>query len=529
MNTLSSTPAASVFTRKARHIYGDQLLCLLVLLLMATLRSGTRSLGLAVFSVITAVLIDMLCCAMTRKIYNPRDLSTITSGLCLALMSPAAIPYSLVVFGSGLAIGVKHIFGGKDNYIFNPTAVALAFLIICFPARMLLFPGIDENVPLMGENLPLFREVIFSRVNGFEHLLLSRSEFPALSALDFWLGNFAGPVGTTHVLVIAVSAVCLLLRRSISPVVTISCISVVTIFRLLFPIYDDVIGALVRELFGGYLFFALIFLANDPQTIPKTAFGKLYYGVILGIFTIIFRGGGELFQGRVEGWFIFAILASNTFSGRMDIIAGRVSDSFVDFGRYMRERLSAYERFSDNAKSGREPFIGDLTATMEIDLDPSNYDMPPIDNKVIKIKRKRRNLLTVMIELMGSLKDKGKGDVQQGIPDSFTDASEHKTPLVLLAFRALGESIKGLFRKPAESPAPYINKSDVYSEDETDTEIESGTGVRISDFEEIADDIAKIEAELSLEQEPVITVEEILETQKFIETDQEETDNEEML
>ncbi|MCL2693811.1 MAG: RnfABCDGE type electron transport complex subunit D, partial [Oscillospiraceae bacterium] len=369
-----------IISKKPRLIYGDQLLCLLVLLGMAAVKSGTRSLGLAFVAVLTCIVADMLCCYLTRKVYNPRDLSTIITGLCLTLMSPASLPYPLIIFGSALALGVKHIFGGKDNYIFNPTAVAFAFLIICYPGRMLLFP-------IVGETLPLFGGEALSSIaqtTGIENLLLRIGAFPPLTALEFLTGNFAGPLGTTHVLVIIVCALCLLLRGSVSPVVTVACLSVIVISRLLFPIYEDILGGLFRELAGGYLLFALFFLAGDPQTLPKTVFGKLYYGVLLGVLTVVFRGASEgVFRGRVEGWFIFALLIANALSYRLDLTSERVSIAAATFSRNFKKRLSAYERFSEGAKSGTE-FRGSLSDTQEIDLGLSNYDMPSVDNKVIK-------------------------------------------------------------------------------------------------------------------------------------------------
>ncbi|MDR2531323.1 MAG: RnfABCDGE type electron transport complex subunit D [Oscillospiraceae bacterium] len=477
----------SFFKRKPRHIYGDQLLFLLVLLGMAVLQSGTRSFGLAFVAVLTSVAVDILCCYFTRKIYNPRDLSTFTSGLCLALMSPATLPFSLLVFGSALAIGVKHIFGGKDNYIFNPTAVAFAFLIICYPANMLLFPAVGENLPLLGD-VPVPTSV------GIENFLLRRGAFPAIAPLDILLGNFPGPIGTTHVLIIIISAVCLLLRRSVSFVVTVSFLSVITISRLLFPLYDDVIGALVRELVGGYLLFALLFLANDPQTIPKTVFGRLYYGVLLGVLTIVFRGGDDgIFKSRVEGWFIFALLIANSLSCRMDIAAARVSAGAARLADSLKEKLSAYERFSEDAKSGKI-YDGDLTATMEIDLDLSNYHMPAIDNKVIKINRKKRNLLTYVIELAGSLREKTRNNAALPIP--YSDADERKTPFVVTSFKTLFESIKSTFAKKSPETvetAPLINISDVLTDVEPEPEPEKETEIDITDFEEIAKDIIKIE------------------------------------
>ncbi|MCL2077070.1 MAG: RnfABCDGE type electron transport complex subunit D [Oscillospiraceae bacterium] len=499
---------SSLLGRKPLHLYGDQLLFLLVLLGMAAIKSGTRSFGLAFVAVLTAVIVDMICCRLTGKVYNPRDLSTITSGLCLALMSPVILPYQLLIFGSALAIGVKHIFGGKDNYIFNPTAVAFAFLIICYPGRMLQFPAAGETIPLF----PLATEASYTLNAGLENLLLSRSAFPVITPLNILLGNFPGPIGTTHVLIILVCGVCLLLRRSVSPVVTISTLSVIVIFRLLFPIYDDIIGALVRELVGGYLLFALLFLANDPQTLPKTVFGKLYYGILLGIFTIIFRGSFDgMFRGRVEGWFIFAILATNTFSYRLDASAEKTRAGLNRIAETLKDRLSAYERFSEDAKSGKTP---ELSATQEIIIEPSNYDMPPIDNKVIKLNRKKRNVLTFVIEIPRSLKEKAKSIKNPPATDvdSFDSPEKFKDFFVAVAFKTLYQSIKkyclkfiNIFRKKSNRKVSEISEiSETAETKEKPTKKErssrkddSKNNVKITDFEEIAKDIAKIEAEES--------------------------------
>ena len=135
--------------RKQKSIYGDQLLCLLTLLGLGVWQSGWRALVIALICVVTCMLSDALFCRMTKKTYNPKDLSTLAAGLCIALMMPASVHYGIVVGGGLLAMGLKHIFGGKDNYIFNPTAAAIAFLIICFPQDMLL-EIILKFIPSLG-------------------------------------------------------------------------------------------------------------------------------------------------------------------------------------------------------------------------------------------------------------------------------------------------------------------------------------------------------------------------------------------
>ncbi len=365
--------------RKSKSIYGDQLICLAALVGMSVWQSGLRALIICLGSVLVCILSDMILCRMTRKTYNPRDLSTIASGLCIALMMPASVNYGIVAGGALLAIAVKHIFGGKDNYIFNPTCVAIAFLIICFPNDMLMYPVVGSKPELWGDpGVQL--------ASGTEFYLLKLGTAPTVSFENLMLGITAGPMGTVHLLVISVCGICLMLRRSLSPLVTLVGLGSYCALTALFPVFSNIGDTLILEISGGYLLFGFVFLAADPQTLPKSALGKIVCGLVIGVTGCLFRH-----FGKVEGSFIFVILIANALSLHLDEVCNAAVSGIKHAVSYMSGNMGRYERLRDSAENEHKP---KLTDTMEIIVPPTNYNMPPIDNKVTKINRKRSNIIT---------------------------------------------------------------------------------------------------------------------------------------
>lgn len=364
--------------RKQKSIYGDQLLCLITLLGMSVWKSGWRAFVIALLCVITCMLSDALFCRMSKKTYNPKDLSTLAAGLCIALMMPSSVSYGIVVGGGLLAMGLKHIFGGKDNYIFNPTAAAMAFLIICFPQEMLLYPNTGVQPPIFGT---IGSEQL---VSGIESYLLKLGTAPSVPFQDILIGNYVGPLGTTHFLVLAVCGICLLARRSLSLLVTLSGLGSYCALTALFPVYNSIGDTLILELIGGYLLFGFVFLAGDPQTTPKTPAGKIAYGLTIGIVGCLFRH-----FGKVEGSFLFVLLIANALSLHLDTVCAAAGVQLKRMFSYLFRNMGRYERLRETAKEGGGKRLSD---TMEIIVPPTNYNMPPIDGKVTKIKRKKTNL-----------------------------------------------------------------------------------------------------------------------------------------
>ncbi|MBO5377100.1 MAG: RnfABCDGE type electron transport complex subunit D [Ruminiclostridium sp.] len=379
--------------RKLKSIYADQLICLLALMGVSWWQSGTRAFIICLLSVVTCILSDMIFCRMTGKTYNPKDLSTLAAGLCIGLMMPASVNYWIVAFGALLSMGIKHIFGGKDNYIFNPTCAAIAFLIICFPNEMLFYPA-------RGVQPEIFGTPASSLVQGVESYLMKIGTAPAVSFNDMLIGNYVGPLGTTHFLILAVCGVCLLARRSMSGFVTVFGLGSYFALTALFPVYTSIGDTIMLELVGGYLLFGFVFLASDPQTVPKTVPARIVYGLIIGVIGCLFRH-----FGKVEGSFIFILLIANAVSLHLDAVCAAAASGIKRAASYMFRNMGRFERLRDDAAQGVPK--QNLSDTMEIIVPLTNYNMPPIDGKVTKVKRRSTNALSRYID---NLKIKMKKD-----------------------------------------------------------------------------------------------------------------------
>jgi Na+-translocating ferredoxin:NAD+ oxidoreductase RnfD subunit len=67
------------------------------------------------------------------------------------------------------------------------------------------------------------------------------------------------------------------------------------------------------HLYAGGLLFGAFFMATDPVTSPVTNTGKYFYGIVIGVVTLLIRN----FTGYVEG-VMFAILLGNIIAPILD-------------------------------------------------------------------------------------------------------------------------------------------------------------------------------------------------------------------
>ena len=142
------------------------------------------------------------------------------------------------------------------------------------------------------------------------------------------------------------------------------------------------IDSTVFRFISGFVLFGFIFLASDPQTLPLTNGGRVLYGIALGTITVIFRN-----TANIEGVFVFSLLIVNALSLYLDKLWFMIVTKTKQLIRYLRLNLGSFERVSKDAKQGKTPA---LTDTQEIMIEPVNYNMPPIDNKVTKVKRHKK-------------------------------------------------------------------------------------------------------------------------------------------
>ncbi len=357
--------------REPDKVYLERLLIMSLLLVPAAFLQGTRSLYVAVLSVLTCMITDALCCLMRKIKYDARDFAVPFWGMAAALMMPVTIPTGLIILSSLICVAVgKHLFGSSDNIIFCPPAISATFLLICYPADMLYFPR-------YGEKAAIFTQYAGTLSRSVEYSLNLHS-VPAQSIIDTLIGLVSGPIGAVYAGIILVCGICMALHRSSSALVILPCTLTAGLLAFLFP-RAEVSGleSAAYELSSGYFMFGLVFLAAEPYRIPRTNAGKIIYGMLLGYTTMMFR-----VFGQTEGGFLFALLITCALCDSFD----RVVDNMI---YWKKTYLNSFERSKTQIQGGGTV---KLTDTQEITLpDKYRYNMPPIDSKITVRKRRDAN------------------------------------------------------------------------------------------------------------------------------------------
>lgn len=309
----------TLFLRRRKMI--DILVTLIPLICMAVYFYRMRAVVMLAFAILISVIADYIGnLFLGRKKWEKYDLSFLVTPVIFTLMLPATAPYWMIVLGIVLAVFVAKIpFGGYGRNIFNPAAFAAAFLAISWPEQMLKYPDVFAKIGLESQSNVL--------TNYAASYYLQNGGAPKISLTDAMLGNFPGPMGATCILIICACALYLLVRRTISWQLPLGTFLVVILSALLFPrVSNGWIASIVYELMSGVLVFGVFFMASDPVTTPKTGGGRLLFGLLLGLITMLFRHFG---QAQLS--FLFALLLMNALTEFCEVIGVRL------FGRPVRK------------------------------------------------------------------------------------------------------------------------------------------------------------------------------------------------
>ena len=281
--------------RTTQNIMLDVIISLLPATIAGTIIFGLNSLLVVAVCIAFCVGSEFLFNLIVKKEQTLFDLSAVITGLLLALNLPANIPLWQAAVGSVFAIiVVKCLFGGIGKNLFNPAISGRVFMLIAFGSMTkAAFPsGVDA-------------------VSGATPLV-SLEAGETVNLLDLFLGRHGGAIGATCALALLIGGIYLLARRVITWHLPTSFIATVFVFSLIIEKFDF-LAALSWVLSGGLLIGA-IFMATDYVTSPSTKWGKLLYGLIAGLLTVLIRFFGVYPEGVS-----FAILLANILDPYIDL------------------------------------------------------------------------------------------------------------------------------------------------------------------------------------------------------------------
>lgn len=232
------------------------------------------------------------------------DGSAAVSGLLLALILPPGTPLWMTALGSIFAVVVaKEFFGGLGANVFNPALVGRAFLVMSFTAPLTTwhtpFKAITDantmatplNIIKMGGSMG---DVGASFVE--QNLASGASYTDILKTL--FMGNRAGCIGESSILLILAGAIFLLATKTIDWRAPLAMTLSGFLASLLLGM-DPVFGVL-----SGGLLFGAVFMATDYVSAPVTPMGKLIFGAGAGLLTVLIRKFGGYPEGVTYGLLI---------------------------------------------------------------------------------------------------------------------------------------------------------------------------------------------------------------------------------
>jgi len=288
------------------------ILALMPAYVVSVIEFGWGALITAAISVAACMLFEWLITRfMLKEPTHLDDCSAILTGLLLAFNLPSNLPWWIVIIGALAAMTLgKMAFGGLGQNLFNPALVGRVFLLISFPVQMTTWPR-----PLGFAGSYVDAETGATPLYYLKHMVKTGDssvlgELPDL--MQSLLGAMGGSLGEVCALALIIGGLFLICTRVITWHIPVS----ILLTAALFAVCTGLSGALPEGMTTGqYVLYTLLtggmmlgafFMATDYVTSPMTAWGKIIFGVGIGLIVMVIRTWGAYPEGMS-----FAILIMN--------------------------------------------------------------------------------------------------------------------------------------------------------------------------------------------------------------------------
>ncbi|QOC21390.1 NADH:ubiquinone reductase (Na(+)-transporting) subunit B [Wenzhouxiangella sp. AB-CW3] len=242
------------------------------------------------------------------------------TGILFTLILPPTIPLWMVFVGISFGVVVgKEIFGGTGKNFLNPALVGRAFLFFAYPAHMS-----GDAVWTAVDGFSGATALALAFEGGLDYSAGLTGVAGTMSGVDLtWmqtsLGGIQGSIGETSLLLIGLGALVLLTTKIASWRIMLSMLLGMAAMATLF----NMIGSDTNPMFdmpwywhlslGGFAF-GMVFMATDPVSASMTNTGKLIFGALIGIMTVLIRVINPAFPEGV----MLAILFGNLCAPLID-------------------------------------------------------------------------------------------------------------------------------------------------------------------------------------------------------------------
>ncbi|PJE79920.1 Na(+)-translocating NADH-quinone reductase subunit B [invertebrate metagenome] len=246
--------------------------------------------------------------AMVRK-HEVNEGFFVTSVL-YALIMPPDIPLWQVALGITFGVVIaKEVFGGTGKNFLNPALAGRAFLYFAYPGQIS-----GDQVWTAVDGFSGATPLSLAQQGGIDNLLANH-----ISWMDAFLGTIQGCVGETSTLAILIGGAVLLISGVASWRIVVGTLMGMIVLSGLF----NAIGSETNMMFampwywhfvlGGFAF-GLIFMTTDPVSAAMTNTGRWFYGILIGVMSVLIRVINPAFPEGI----MLAILFANLFAPLID-------------------------------------------------------------------------------------------------------------------------------------------------------------------------------------------------------------------
>ena len=260
------------------------------------------NLSLAVAVALAVEAVALRCRALPIAFYL-RDGSAILTAVLFALALPPYLAWWVTVLGVTVAVLLgKHLYGGLGNNVFNPAMVGYCFVLLAFPLEMTLWPPDGERFSVAYALDGILGALPTDAMTGQTPLAGWRSDgVAALPQAWHWAGFLVGGLWLLYRRIIA-------WRIPFAMLLAVLCVAISLGEAQL----------LWFHLTTGAVMLGAFFIATDPATSPKTAYGQLIFGAGIGVLLLAIRHWGVYIDGLA-----FAVLVANMLTPLLNRVGSR--------------------------------------------------------------------------------------------------------------------------------------------------------------------------------------------------------------
>lgn len=299
--------------KNTRKYMIDMLMVLVAPMAMSFYYYGLRAVLLVLYSVVTALVCELLVSRIYKFEACFSDLSSMVTAITVAMCIPASSPWWVPILTTVFALAVvKFPFGNSRSLMFLPSAAGIAFLTVCNSARMFAYP----IIPTQSDKFAVLSSENAAQGNSIAYMLSQGNSIGIniISYIDIAVGNVSGPMGATCALAIFAGLLYLLIRRPKTAVMSFVYLGTCAVYAFLFPRITTGRGiSVIMELCSGLVGFAALMFVTNETLAPKRTNARILYAALMGLMTMLLRTFGSF-----EDSTVFAVLIANSFAAALD-------------------------------------------------------------------------------------------------------------------------------------------------------------------------------------------------------------------